>query len=104
MPADPAKVLTVKPLNDSVEDFLSAHLFTEFFANLKKDRKSPDLLDSDLLSLYNSALDQHIDTAMEVSLQEVSSSAQLFAGRRLDRSLRFLLTGMILKISTILSL
>ena len=89
MPADPAKVLTVKPLNDSVEDFLSAHLFTEFFANLKKDRKSPDLLDSDLLSLYNSALDQHIDTAMEVSLQLVSSSAQMFAGRRLDRSLRF---------------
>jgi hypothetical protein len=37
--------------------------------------------------------------SMEVSLQEISMSTQLYAGRRLDWSHRFLLTGMILKIS-----
>lgn len=86
VPADPAKLLTIKPLSDFVEDFLSSHLFTEFYSNLA-DRRSRDLLDrpaSELISLYNSALDHLIDTAVDVSLQEISWPAQEFAGQRVE--------------------
>eukprot|EP00092_Neocalanus_flemingeri_P027091 GFUD01029377.1.p1 GENE.GFUD01029377.1~~GFUD01029377.1.p1 ORF type:complete len:2023 (+),score=566.09 GFUD01029377.1:57-6125(+) len=86
VPADPVKMLSMKPLNDYIEDFLSSYVFTEFYSNLK-DRRSRDLLDrpaSDLIALYNSALDHLIDVAMDLSLQEISWPAQEFVGQGLE--------------------
>ena len=39
---------------------------------------------SQLISLYNSALDHLMDTAVDVSLQEISWPAQEFAGQRVE--------------------
>jgi len=86
MPQDPASLLTIKPLNDYVADFLTSYVFTEFYSNLR-DRRSRDLLDrpaSDLISLYNSALDHLVETAVDESLQEISWPAQEFSGHRLE--------------------
>ena len=76
--AGPAELLAIKPLSDFVEDFLSSHIFTESFSNLA-DGRSCDLLDrsaSQLISLYNSALDYLMDKAVDVSLREISWPAQ----------------------------
>ena len=79
VPADPARLLAIKPLSDFVEDFLSSHIFTEFYSNMA-DRRSRDLRDrpaSQLISLYNSALDNLMHTAVNVSLQKISWPALL---------------------------
>ena len=76
--AGPAELLAIKPLSDFVEDFLSSHIFTESFSNLA-DGRSCDLLDrsaSQLISLYNSALDYLMDKAVDVCLREISWPAQ----------------------------
>lgn len=85
-PEDPVNLLVIKPLYDYIADFLTSHVFTEFYSNLR-DRRSRDLLDrppTDLICFYNHALDHLVETAVDESLQEISWPAQEFSGQRLE--------------------
>jgi hypothetical protein len=66
--------VTVKFIRDYVEDFLTEHVFNDFYLDLReiKVKKWPHRNPNDLIGLFNAAIDHLIQTCSRQELEQIS--------------------------------